>query len=262
VINHIRTLLMNRTRDGFPRDYPGEEYIEREFVPKKLNLPLRLAYQTLFGGDPDRLFLNYRMQQLMTLLHSTELEEFVLAKDSRVTYLPFDEEMFDQTFKIEVKQIVGSGDDLFIAGTHEANEGAGQIEQLWDVLVTADDQVRVDKRRPPLGSLDHEVSFDAQLSTPVELTGTGLRVQLRPAAIGTRWTIKSVARPQTDLGPLMVELENSFGERGVQEVFRPLAPEPIATWGRIWFQHHLSAYRYSALLLALAERIEQMPQDA
>ena len=98
MINHVRTLLLNRGRDGTPRTSPGEEYVPPTFAPRALTTPLRTAFTTLYGGDPDRLMLNYRLRQLTALLHSTELEEYVLAKDPRVTYLPLDGAFFDGVF--------------------------------------------------------------------------------------------------------------------------------------------------------------------
>jgi hypothetical protein len=63
----------------------GEEFIP-EFTPVALPSYLQIARNILFGATPDKVFLNFRAYELLSLLHSTELEEFVLAADQRITY--------------------------------------------------------------------------------------------------------------------------------------------------------------------------------
>lgn len=259
MINHVRTLLMNTAQGGYPPTFPGEEYVPA-FQPKRLTRGLRLARQLLFGSAPDRLMLNYRMRQLMELLHSTELDEYVYLLDSRVTYLPLSSVFFDDVFKLEIQQLGGSGDPLYIRGTHDPNESAGQLEQVWDLTVT-DDAALVVKRRPPVKTTPVTIDYTKGLCTPVPLTGTSLTAQFHQVPDGTYWKITSRARPRTDLMQLLSQLVSAFGEQGDQEVFPPLAPEPVATFERVWRHHELAPYRYSALLLAMAWKINGLPQE-
>lgn len=262
MINHIRNLLMNVKKAGFAPDFPGEEYIPETFVPRKLNTSLRLARQLLFGETPDRLYLNYRMRQLMMLLHSTELAEYVYHFDRRITYLPFPkDDLFEGVFGMTIKQIEGTDDRLYVRGEHVANEAQGQVEQLWDIIVTSSTKVRVDKRREPFASLEYDIDYSKGLTSPVPLQGSALTVQWHEVPVGTRWQILSRVRPSTDLGSLLPRLVPAFGGKGDQEVFPPMAPEPIATFERVWRQHELAPYRYSALLLSFAWRINEFPQE-
>jgi hypothetical protein len=99
MINHIRTLLLNRDGDhGYGYDYPGEEFVLPTFRAKTVPTFLKGALRSLFGSNPDRLYLNYRMRQIASLLHSTELEEFVVLPDSRVTYWPMVADNFLDSF--------------------------------------------------------------------------------------------------------------------------------------------------------------------
>ena len=257
MINHVRTLLLNRGQDGYGLDTFGEEYVPADFRPRKLSIPLSLAHRTLFGGQPDRLYINYRLRQIMALMHATPLAQDVLAKDSRVTYLPFKDDLFDDAFKIELHRVSGPALTIHVAGSHTTNLSSGIVQQLWDVEVTDLGVATVSKRRQPFITETHD--FDEK--TPVPLPGSSLRVHLHDAPIGYRVQIKSSARPTLDVAEVLRQLTRSFGERGLQEVFPPLAPEPVATWARIWNESHLSALRFTALLLAFAERIEQMPQE-
>lgn len=257
MINHVRTLLMNRKRNGHGLDTFGEEYIPAEFVPKKLNVALSLAHRTLFGGKPDRVYVNYRMRQIMELMHATPLAVDIVDKDPRITYLPFKQDLFADAFKIEVTRISGPARVVHVAGTHTTNFSSGIVQQLWDVEVTDSGQARVWKRREPFA--DNSYAFDDK--TPVPLAGSELKLYLHDAPVGYRLQIQSNARPTLDISELLRQLSTAFGERGLQEVFPPIAPEPVATWARIWNESHLSAMRFTALLLAIAHRIEQMPQE-
>lgn len=262
MINHVRTLLMNRTREGYPPDYPGEEYIQSDFIPKKLRLELQLAHRQLFGIDPDRLFLNYRVRQLLAIMHSTELEEFIYDFDPRVTYMPLvdDESMFDEVFVTTVKQVTGSGNTLYVSGEHVTEPGDNRLQQTWDVIV-AEDTIRVDKRSLPTDSVLHPASYNGGLSNLIPLVGSGLSVRIKEAPIATRWTIDSAAQPVDDVGQVLSRLELSFGGDGLQLLFPAATQEPLTTLKNIWNKHYLSAYRYTALLLAMVYQIDEMPQD-
>jgi hypothetical protein len=85
MINHVRTLLANapaNTADGW-------EYVPADFTPRQLSSTISRIRRFVFGLQPTPTALNYRLRQVMQLLHATELETYVLAKDPRVTYLPF-----------------------------------------------------------------------------------------------------------------------------------------------------------------------------
>lgn len=81
MINHVRTLLQNT-----PPGWESDEYVPEDFVPMETPEAVQKVKRVLWGRTPAHQF---RIRQLMQLLHATELEEHVLAKDPRVTYLPF-----------------------------------------------------------------------------------------------------------------------------------------------------------------------------
>lgn len=85
MINHARTLLLNISPNTYNASMLGEEFIP-EFIPVALPDYLQIARDILFGAAPDKVFLNFRAYELLSLLHSTELEEFLLAFDQRITY--------------------------------------------------------------------------------------------------------------------------------------------------------------------------------
>ncbi len=87
MINHLRTLLLNRKAQGGDYAEPmGGEYIPPDYTPVPLSGGLQSVHKLLFGADPDWLYGNYRVQQYLAAIHATELAEYATALDSRITY--------------------------------------------------------------------------------------------------------------------------------------------------------------------------------
>ncbi len=246
---------MNRGRDGFNLTDAGEEYIPDDFIPRALNRPLSLVHSTLFGNNPDRLFMNYRMRQIMQLMHATPLTEDIVADDARLTYLPFKSDLFDQAFKLTVTRLAGPALQLHVTGEHVSNMSLGLSRQLWDVTVAEAATVVVTKRR---GTPETREFPQGQ---PVPLIGSGLKVFLQSAPVGYQVQIESMARPELDVASVLSGTAAALGEYGLGDIFPSMPPEPVATWYRIWNEHPASAMKFTAMLLAIAYRISQMPQE-
>lgn len=262
MINAVRTLLMNRAVAGTHYTAPGEEFIEPDFVPKQRTGSLRRAMQYLLGTKPDRLYLNYRMRQLMQLLHSTELESRIYKLDNRVTYLPISNtQFFDQVFGREYNQYAGIANvPLTIHGEHVADDGAGITTHQWGVTVLNTTQIRVNRLTPPT-DLDNVVDFTSSngFSGYVPLHGTGLQFRFPTAsAVGAKWIVTSKARPAIDL---TVKLEAFFGaleDSLLTETFRMQADDTLENSFR---DNDLLPYKASGVLIALAEYMNTLPQD-
>jgi hypothetical protein len=260
-VNRVRTLLMNRGREGYGYDFPGEEFIAAGYHRRSLPPVLTRAHQVLFGSAPDRLFINFRMRQLMTLLHSTEMADFVLQPDSRVTYLPFDTApFFEQAFIPEIVQL-GHSNLLYLTGTLEANEGLGQAQQTWRVEATSPGLARITVQQPRATTYEINYALTGGLSVPIALPGSDFSIRFHSVPNGTAWRITAAGRPKTDLGDLYRRLLTSLGDAGVSQIFQP-AVEPILTYQKVWREHPYFAYRFSALLLGLAAQVEVSPQAA
>jgi hypothetical protein len=83
MINHARSLLVNRHHDGRGAEYVPQEYRVRCLTQK----PLGEIWDVLFG-DADAAGRNYRARQLMTILHSTDLAQYVYDMDPRDGLIP------------------------------------------------------------------------------------------------------------------------------------------------------------------------------
>lgn len=132
MINHARTLLLNVDGDGNGySSEPGAEYIPPDFQAQTLG-SLGAVYRILFGSNPDSVFLNYRARQLMNLIHSTDLVDYVLALDSRITYdtTPIDEFFYD-LFQVQVAPYSSTAGDLVLIGDLQPENDRGRTFQKW-----------------------------------------------------------------------------------------------------------------------------------
>lgn len=258
MINHARTLLLNRKPDNIAYGgQPGDEYLPTDYVTVK-NLPtyLQSLRDMLLGPNPDRIFGNYRARQYMALLHATELVEFVTDLDPRITYDPDNDDLFSDA----VFGVTTSSDSIFVSGELGAPDLFGRCLHEWDVHILTGSTLEVTRQTPPLQHLVQEYTFTDSLSNQMILPGSNAKFRIREG-VGTRWTVRGVARPQRDLGEILSELD-SAGAPYMNQLFgvgTPLAAtEPFKTFRNLWFQHPELAYRLGGLLLAVIYRMEAL----
>lgn len=89
MINHYRTVLLNIPGDNWPGlPYPGEELVDPLFYQSDMPNYLSTVHRLIFGENPDRAYLNYRLRQITTMWHDGILHSTAIEKDSRLTYWP------------------------------------------------------------------------------------------------------------------------------------------------------------------------------
>jgi len=137
MINHARTLLLNKSANTYQPGTLGEEYVppySALTLPSYLTLPRKI----LLGTDPDKVFLNFRMHELLNLIHQTELSEFVYALDPRITYDPTDNsEFFIAQKQVNLDRVVGLGTTrLFITGAIKPDNVTGRAYRNYYITVT------------------------------------------------------------------------------------------------------------------------------
>jgi len=134
MINHARTLLLNVDSRTYMPDVLGEEYIPA-YRPALLPTYLTTARKLLLGSAPDRVFLNFRAQELLSFIHRTELAEFVYALDPRVTYWPKTQsEFFRAKTTVTALKTVGTDESrLYINGTLKADNSTGRAFKEYNV---------------------------------------------------------------------------------------------------------------------------------
>jgi len=261
MINHARTLLANvsGTESGYA-GYPGDEYVPPAY--RKLSLgELGSVYRILYGSNPDKVFINYRTRQLMNLIHSTDLADWLFALDSRGTYdtTPIDEFFYD-LFQTLVIPSLGTTGELFLIGNLTPDIEQGRSYQQWRVKYATTDNVTVIRQTPPASETVYATTFSGGLSDLVPLTGSSLKVRV-PESLGSEWLVAGYARPSRTLADLEAALQK-IGEPLLVRLFRITFPEgkqePYVTFRKCWEQHKEPAYRLSGLLLAYIYRLEAL----
>lgn len=195
MINHARTLLLNEDSRTYIPNVLGEEYIPDY---RKIELPtyLTTARKLLFGADPDRVFANFRVQELLSFIHQTELAEFIYGLDPRVTYWPKNQsDFFKAKTTITALKTIGVAESrLYVNGTLKPDDRRGRAFKEYRLKVinntassatleiTSDLGAAVDTRTiewlavtPDAAGAD--VTFTG-MSNQIPLPNTNLTVQL------------------------------------------------------------------------------------
>jgi len=260
MFNHARTLLVNL--DG-PNN-PGPDFFCEELVPvtyRELELPsyLNRIRELLFGVTPDRAMLNYRARQFMTILHATEMEQYVLDLDSRITYdSPGDHDpALVETFVPQITQVGDTTGTLYPQGRGAAPDINGVMLLQYDVDVLLDNTIEVKRLTPPSSSLVYDLSVTGGLSPAYMLQGSGFSFKVDTNSPGSRWLVDILLRPQVDPGRLAANV-SLLGEPVLLELFWPYKEEPWKTFYNLWLSNQEMPYRLGGLLMAMLYKTEQV----
>lgn len=191
MINHARTLLLNQSRKQTHYSDVGYEYIPPNFQPVMLSPSLTAVRQILFGAKPDNYFRNFRCNELMSYIHSTELAEFAYKFDPRVTYWPkLSKPYFEPaTKRILITQTYGAPRRLVAAGdlfaiTTTGNALNQYVVTLRNVLVDAVEKLQFEVKYLGRRSAVLNVIVDNIESPPtITLPETNLNLRLNTGAL-------------------------------------------------------------------------------
>ena len=273
MLNHFRNLLLNidgSIQPGF--DFLAEEIVPAEYVAVGLPYALATLRAILFGVNPDRAMLNYRLRQFLALLHCTELREYVLALDPRITYdgIRGTDLAGDEPFRPVVSQ---SGIDVLPAadGSYELKTDAGdpatlQLTPTGAVIdhtgrMSYDCQVLIRSGQITVtdaGSVEtsYAITESSGLTDPVEILSVACTARLSTTANIT-CRIRGYIRPSWDLGQLLPLLEKS-GTGAIDAALGTGNEEPYRTFRNWWQDHDELPYRLGAVLLAIGYRTEEL----
>jgi hypothetical protein len=230
-------------------DVLGEEYIPA-YRAAILPTYLTTARNLLFGSSPDRVFLNFRVQELLSFIHRTELAEFVYALDPRVTYWPKKQsEFFRAKTTITSLKTVGTDESrLYINGTLKSDNSRGRAFKEYTVKlinstsatatieIVSDNGAAVDTQ--PIewlattpDSSGAEVTFTG-MSSQIALPNTDLTLQLVAGNLNiTLLEFDGFVDTSADVG---LVLRSIALEKGVDPMaFRAATPVLKITDGRV-----------------------------
>jgi hypothetical protein len=260
VVNHFRTLLLNQTGSlAYSPDYIGEEYVPANYVAIQLPDWLQAIWTTLFGANPDRAMLNYRLKEYTSLLHSTpELADYVTAFDSRLTYWPSNNtDLFDTTVFRAVGIPLGSTtkEIYFVGDPLDLIVNNDQLYYEWDLLTIATNTVRISTITRPSATQDTVFTVADSLSSVVPLPTSSLSVRF-PSGDGSMWKVKALARPVKTVSDISVALfNNNFVS--TTKLFASTA-EPYKSFKNMWDQGEILPIKLGGLLLALGYQINEL----
>lgn len=259
MINHVRTLLLNM--DGsktYATDHPGEEFVDPDYKSLVLPRPLRLIRDCLFGASADRAMLNYRLRQLLSLVHACELSEFAASLDSRITYWPVHlTDTFDQSvFGTKVTATAGDG-ILYAHGTVNFL-AISQLIYQWQITVNNNGTVTVAQQTDPMVTVNYGYTLTNGLSQELPLIGTPQTFSFTGNP-GDQWLVQTVARPLYGLPTVLRTVEQGMTDEVYTALFGGFGrTEPYTTFSNLWLYHPEVAYRLGAVVLALAYRCDEI----
>lgn len=281
MVNHVRTLLLNRSRDNLSGSW--SEYVDPNFSKKPLPAYLDSAWRVLFGGNPDKEMLNWRASQYMEMLDSTEFGTYVTAIDSRVSYrLPSTISDVELPYVVAISANDDATPPVSVLGTPLDDPYNGRLTHSFSVTKISDSlviqnnfsrQVATATASPnegvPLGQsglsllIEDSIGGDTSVRwvTPEdfsELTPDQLSLLETGWDGGDNfWLVESVTTPSRSLVDIMDDLKQ-LPVGHTEQIFGPATFEPFKTFRKLWASDRGFAYKFSGLLLAWAYRQERL----
>jgi len=233
---------------------PGEEYVPATFSPLTLDENLTRFRSILFGPGADRAMKNYRLRQVLSFIHSSELEEYVTILDPRITYWPPHEDRLFRglVFGASIKQTSGPSTNFFFQSSQTGFKAVGAVNRTWKVEILDATTIKVDRLTIPTSSKTLTYSSAGGLSSSVPLDGTNLGLIFNTPAIGAIAEVKDLPRPVYSLP----EAYTTMLKAGTPASLFG-GEEPFRTFRRLWSDDSTPfALRLGSWVLSLGFRLK------
>ena len=258
MINHLRTLLLNQSGSLQPGlAYPGEELVAPTYTIKLLPFHLDVVHSLLFGSFHDRAYINWRLREFLPILHDSPMEEAVLDLDPRVTYLPFDNRLYERTGTVITPQ-PGITDQLYLIQTQSAF--AFKSYYNWFIDVVDGSHVSVQDLSDPI-NLSPPVIFPYGvvdgLSDSIQLPRSPYSFQFQPTS-GDAWTVSIVAPPKTSVMDVYKLVKGALTNEILNDIFGSPSVEPYLSFRNVWETSPFPSWQLGALILATGYRINEL----
>jgi hypothetical protein len=252
MINQLRTLLLNQPSNTIPlTSYPGEEFVTTDYEPKTLNDGLATVSKLLFGVAPDRAMLNLRLRQILGIVHTTELAEYVYALDPRVTYWPpRNNDLFTMLDGPPDIVNVSGTKDLYILGNVPPFVAGDQVYFSYLIEVVDGANVKISSLTEPVPVTTSPYVITAGLSSAVSLPGSDLSFKFQ-AGVGSIWTVTWLAYPAKSLSDMYNDLKQDLTDDLVAVLFGTHPSEPMLTFKNLWLYNPYPPYQIAAVVMAL-----------
>jgi hypothetical protein len=214
MINHVRTLLLNLDGPRFDPSIPGEEIVG-EYTARAMSSVQKLIRFALFGSNPDRHILNWRLWQLIQAIRTSSLREELMRRDKRLTSLAREEDWmraypfaygsirFSQNGSL--KPLWYIPDDSM---RQPVADTTGHVVWRWTVTIdTSNGIARVEGRSPDSKSTETPINFHEGYSIPAIYFPPMNWYVAWPEQDAT-WDVTILVKPQYRLDTLVTHLEN------------------------------------------------------
>lgn len=138
MINHARTLLLNRRPYHTDLLPPGEEVIESGFSPTDLRGAIFQIHELLMPQLLSRDEANFRAACYMQLLHAPDFNQYAIKFDDRITY--------DTASRYYMHEISAGRLDYVFDGT-----------RIYDTMVNAIIGPRLTRMFTPIAGYEHDL---------------------------------------------------------------------------------------------------------
>ena len=214
---------------------------------------LAIIRNILLGGDDA--FNNFRLAQLMTMLHGTEFVQYVYALDPRVTYR-WDNSVVDTVYGLSPSAANTAANAHPLTMIGQPDQAEKRLNYSYVVLANSNNSVVVTDAVNG-HFVETVLTFTKGISNPANVpdqAGLQFYVAGNNDIGGCQWLIQGLKAPTSDLTDLILPL--SAARSGISALFDNT--EPYKTFGQLWFKHCYLAYQLSGLVLAQVYRIEAL----
>ena len=259
MINQARSLILNNIVANRPAlGVFGEEFISAEYRKLDYAGTLDFIRGRLLGSIGDPLYENYRLAQLMGIMHALQYtEELVLSLDTRITYRPFSPVFMPFDFSVEIEEVNDQGMLLTTSGTPVANDAIGKALYRWSVRTAAGPILEVKEIATNVWQ-PHPITINGTTASPVTLeNGVVLQITVPIGGwqVGAEWLVTSTSRPAVDLG-LLIDAVNGLSAGVIVDLFQGVP----STFRTLWFQGVSLVDQLGGLLGAFVTKAEEIRQ--
>jgi hypothetical protein len=278
MVNHIRTLLLNDNgSNSAGANYPLEEYVPPDYQSVKLPFELKKVWQVLFGLEPDRAYMNWRLHQLVRVGEVSNMFEDWFKFDKRATTFGLSDKTVDSAYgkliltnvstkassvysqKKDVLELASgnSAEEVgaFLAGSLIADDTKGVCYGLY-TLETNNTAITA------TSLVDGQTETYTQSGSSVNgyrppvryITNLAANFYLSSANTG-KWYVEYVGRPSVDLGTVLANLKN-VADNDINVLFSGSAPE-LKKFKDYWYKSYDLVDQITAVVLGLAYKIEE-----
>jgi hypothetical protein len=254
MINHFRCLLVNVSGKDPAANELGDEIIDPSYIPIELPTALQQVRSAIFGPDPDRLMLNYRAAQLISLVRGSRLVSHLTALDKRVTYFFTPGDLFGgRAWQQNIVRLTGTG-NIAVRDNPVKSTSITKLRGSYSIVLDSATEGYVERTSSPT----QKTFFNLNVSPDVPLRGSDKIVSFVPSASGTTFVVDTLSRPPVKLADLCMALA-SLGEPTLNNVFGiGEVEEPLKTFRSLFFESRELIDRLVAFTCAFVYACEKV----